>query len=194
MKKTKINNPSWNLYLDKVYTYAYWEKAFTKEECKTIIDIAKNKGLIKGTTTGKTDARLSKVSWLYSTDDLGWVFKKITDIVLNLNDRFFQFDIFGLNEGLQFTNYKAPSDKYKKHVDREVDSVIRKLSLSIQLTDPKEYQGGELLLYENEKGIEMKKEQGTLILFPSYTLHEVKPVTKGERNSLVSWVTGKQFK
>ena len=194
MKKTKINNPSWNLYLDKVYTYAYWEKAFTKEECKTIIDIAKNKGLIKGTTTGKTDARLSKVSWLYSTDDLSWVFKKITDIVLNLNDRFFQFDIFGLNEGLQFTNYKAPSDKYKKHVDREVDSVIRKLSLSIQLTDPKEYQGGELLLYENEKGIEMKKEQGTLILFPSYTLHEVKPVTKGERNSLVSWVTGKQFK
>ena len=194
MKKTKINNPSWNLYLDKVYTYAYWEKAFTKEECKTIIDIAKNKGLIKGTTTGKTDARLSKVSWLYSTDDLGWVFKKITDIVLNLNDRFFQFDIFGLNEGLQFTNYKAPSDKYKKHVDRAVDSVIRKLSLSIQLTDPKEYQGGELLLYENEKGIEMKKEQGTLILFPSYTLHEVKPVTKGERNSLVSWVTGKQFK
>ena len=192
--KNKINNPSWNLYLDKVYTYAYWEKAFTKEECKTIIDIAKNKGLIKGTTTGKTDARLSKVSWLYSTDDLGWVFKKITDIVLNLNDRFFQFDIFGLNEGLQFTNYKAPSDKYKKHVDREVDSVIRKLSLSIQLTDPKEYQGGELLLYENEKGIEMKKEQGTLILFPSYTLHEVKPVTKGERNSLVSWVTGKQFK
>jgi len=194
VKKTKINNPSWNLYLDKVYTYAYWEKAFTKEECKTIIDIAKNKGLIKGTTTGKTDARLSKVSWLYSTDDLGWVFKKITDIVLNLNDRFFQFDIFGLNEGLQFTNYKAPSDKYKKHVDRAVDSVIRKLSLSIQLTDPKEYQGGELLLYENEKGIEMKKEQGTLILFPSYTLHEVKPVTKGERNSLVSWVTGKQFK
>jgi len=194
VKKTKINNPSWNLYLDKVYTYAYWEKAFTKEECKTIIDIAKNKGLIKGTTTGKTDARLSKVSWLYSTDDLSWVFKKITDIVLNLNDRFFQFDIFGLNEGLQFTNYKAPSDKYKKHVDRAVDSVIRKLSLSIQLTDPKEYQGGELLLYENEKGIEMKKEQGTLILFPSYTLHEVKPVTKGERNSLVSWVTGKQFK
>jgi len=39
-----------------------------------------------------------------------------------------------------------------------------------------------------------KKEQGTLILFPSYTLHEVKPITKGERNSLVSWVTGKQFK
>ena len=40
----------------------------------------------------------------------------------------------------------------------------------------------------------MNKEQGTLILFPSYILHEVKPITKGERNSLVTWVTGKPFK
>ena len=68
------------------------------------------------------------------------------------------------------------------------------MSLSIQLTDPKEYEGGDLCLYQEEKGDIMKKEQGTLILFPSYTLHEVKPITKGERNSLVSCVTGKQFK
>ena len=72
--------------------------------------------------------------------------------------------------------------------------IIRKLSLSIQLTDPKEYEGGELYLHENEEGKEMKKGQGDLVLFPSYILHEVKPVTKGERNSLVTWVTGKQFK
>ena len=190
----KINNPSWNFYLDKVNSYAYWEKAFTKEECNKIIKIAKNKGLIKGTTNNKSDARSSQISWLYSSDDLNWVFRRITDIVLNLNDRFFQFDLHGLNEGLQFTNYKAPSDKYDKHIDRSLDFTIRKLSLSIQLTNPKEYKGGELFLYEDEKGTEMKKEQGTLILFPSYILHEVKPIIKGERNSLVSWVTGKQFK
>jgi PKHD-type hydroxylase len=192
--KNKINNSSWNFYLDKINTYAYWEKAFTPEECEKIIKIAKDKGLIKGTTRNKSDVRQSKICWLYASDDLDWLFKKITDIVLNLNDSFFQFDIFGLNEGLQFTNYKAPSNKYGKHIDRGLDNVIRKLSLSIQLTNPKEYEGGELFLYEDEKGIEMKKEQGTLILFPSYILHEVKPVTKGERNSLVSWVTGKQFK
>jgi len=40
----------------------------------------------------------------------------------------------------------------------------------------------------------MKKEQGTLTIFPSFVLHKVTPVTKGERNSLVTWVTGKQFK
>jgi len=190
----KFNNPSWNFYLDKVCSYAYWEKAFTPEECEKIIKIAKNKGLIKGVTKSKTDIRKSQICWLYFSDDLDWVFRRITDIVLNLNERFFQFDLHGLNEGFQFTNYKAPSNKYGKHIDRSLDMIIRKLSLSIQLTDPKEYEGGELFLYEDEKGTEMKKEQGTLVLFPSYMLHEVKPVTKGERNSLVAWVTGKQFK
>ena len=190
----KFNNPSWNFYLDQVNSYAYWEKAFTEKECEKIIKIAKDKGLIKGTTNNNSDVRSSKINWLYSSDDLEFAFRKITDIVLNLNKRFFQFDIFGLNEGLQFTNYKAPSDKFGKHIDRINNFVVRKLSLSVQLTKPEEYEGGELILYTDDKGTEMKKEQGTLLLFPSYTLHEVKPITKGERNSLVAWVTGKEFK
>jgi PKHD-type hydroxylase len=190
----KTINPSWNFYLDKVHSYAYCENVFTKKECNQIIKIAKKKGLSKGEEIKNIDIRSSKICWLNSNDDLDWVFRKITDVVLNLNNRFFQFDIFGLNEGLQFTNYKAQSDHYGKHIDRSLNFIVRKLSLSVQLTDPKNYKGGELILYENENGVEMKKEQGTLILFPSYILHEVKPITKGERNSLVSWVTGKQFK
>jgi PKHD-type hydroxylase len=71
---------------------------------------------------------------------------------------------------------------------------VRKLSISIQLTNPEEYEGGELKLYDSKEETIMDKAQGTLILFPSYVLHEVMPVTKGERNSLVTWVTGKQFK
>jgi len=188
------NNSSWNFYLDKVNNYAYWEKVFTEEECEKIIKIAKDKGLIKGVTRGETDIRESQICWLYPDDNLDWLYRRITDIVLNLNDRFFQFDLHGIDEGLQFTNYKAPSNKYGKHVDKGFNCLIRKLSISIQLTDPKKYEGGELFLYEGEEGMEMKKEQGDLVLFPSYVLHEVKPVTKGERNSLVAWVTWKQFK
>jgi PKHD-type hydroxylase len=191
----KFNNPSWNFYLDQLYTYAFSEKVFSKIECEKIIKIAKDKGLVDGFTRNKLlDVRSSKISWLYVDDDIEWLFRKITDVVLFLNNKYFNFDIFGLNEGLQFTNYQAPSDKYQKHIDRGHNILVRKLSLSIQLNEPKDYEGGELILYEGEKGTEMKKDQGTLILFPSYVMHEVKPVTKGERNSLVSWVTGKQFK
>ena len=194
MGKFKTPPTSWSFYSDQDHTYAYCEKVFTKDECQKIINIAKDKGLIKGTTKDNYNIRSCEICWLYSSDDLEWAFEKITGAILNLNNRFFQFDIFGLHEGLQFTNYKVPSDKYGKHVDRAAGILVRKLSLSIQLTDPQEYEGGELYLYEDEKGTVMRKEQGTLVLFPSYTLHEVTPVTKGERNSLVSWVSGKQFK
>jgi PKHD-type hydroxylase len=193
-KKPKFQNSSWSFELDQVNFYAYWNNAFSKEECQTIINIAKDKGLVTGTTKGESDARESKVSWLYSVDNIEWAFRRVTDITLNLNERFFKFDLFGLNEGFQFTNYEAPSGKYGKHIDRSMNMPVRKLSISIQLTNPEEYEGGELKLYDGEKETVMDKTQGTLIIFPSYVLHEVMPVTRGERNSLVTWVTGKQFK
>jgi len=198
IKETKFENSSWNFEIDQVNLYAFWNNAFSKLECETIINIAKNKGLVKGTTFNddKTkDVRDSKISWLYPVDGMDWVFRRVTDITLNLNERFFKFNLFGINEGFQFTNYEAPSGKYGKHVDRGMNMPVRKLSISIQLTNPEEYEGGELKLYDGEEdGTIMSKEQGTLVIFPSYVLHEVMPVTKGERNSLVTWVTGKQFK
>jgi len=194
IKQPRFENSSWNFELDQVNFYAFWNNAFSKEECQTIINIAKDKGLIEGTTKGESDVRDSKISWLYSVDNIDWVYRRVTDITLNLNERFFKFDLFGLNEGFQFTNYEAPSGKYGKHVDRAINMPVRKLSISIQLTNPEEYEGGELKLYDGEEETVMDKAQGTLIIFPSYVLHEVMPITKGERNSLVTWVTGKQFK
>ena len=194
----KFENSSWNFKLDQTNLYSFWNNAFSKLECETIINIAKNKGLTEGKTGKevdiKIDVRDSKISWLYPNDNMDWVFRRVTDIILNLNERFFKFDLFGLNEGFQFTNYEAPSGKYGKHVDRGINFPVRKLSISIQLTNPEEYEGGELYLYDNDKGTVMDKAQGTLIMFPSYVLHEVMPVTKGTRNSLVTWVTGEQFK
>jgi PKHD-type hydroxylase len=192
-----FENSSWNFELDQINLYAFWNNAFSKEECQLIINIAKNKGLITGTTFNddkKKDVRDFKISWLYPSDNIDWVFRRVTDITLNLNEKFFKFDLFGLNEGFLFTNYEAPSGKYGKHVDRGINMPVRKLSISIQLTNPEEYEGGELKLYDGEEETVIYKEQGTLIMFPSYVLHEVMPVIKGERNSLVTWVTGKQFK
>jgi PKHD-type hydroxylase len=194
IKKPIFENSSWSFKLDQVNLYAFWNNAFSKDECQTIINIAKDKGLITGTTQEETNVRDSKISWLYPIDNMDWVFRRVTDITLNLNERFFNFDLFGINEGFQFTNYQAPSGKYGKHVDRAINIPVRKLSISIQLTNPEEYEGGEIKLYDAKKETVMDKTQGTLILFPSYVLHEVMPVTKGERNSLVTWVTGKQFK
>jgi PKHD-type hydroxylase len=195
VKKLKSKSTAWPFELDNVESWSFWNNAFSVEECKKIIEIGNRKGLIEGSTVGKTkELRKSKISWLYPSDDLEWAYRRITDIILELNSKFFKFDLYGFIEGFQFTHYKEPGGKYKKHVDKGKDGQIRKLSLTIQLSDPTSYEGGDFLLYEGEKPTIFPKEQGKLIAFPSFTLHEVKPVTKGERYSLVAWITGPQFK
>jgi PKHD-type hydroxylase len=74
------------------------------------------------------------------------------------------------------------------------NGTVRKLSFVLQLSDPKNYKGGELQIHLGETPNVMKKEQGTVVAFPSPTLHEVTPITKGKRYSLVGWITGKPFK
>lgn len=194
MKENSINT-TWAFNLDQINLYAFWEDFLSKEECKKIIKIAKNQKFLEGKVSNNVkNVRKSNVTWLYPNEELEWLFRRITDVVINLNERFYKFDLYGIVEGFQFTNYKAPDGKYDKHVDRSFNGGIRKLSVSIQLTDPKEYEGGELKLHESSTPTIMSKKQGTLILFPSFVLHEVTPVTKGERNSLVAWITGKNFK
>jgi PKHD-type hydroxylase len=182
--------------MDSLETWAYWDSAFTPEECRKIIEIGNKKKLtqgtiLQGTTSGIRD---SKIAWLYPNEELNWVYLRISQIIYDLNKKYFNFELYGFIEGFQFTHYKQPDGKYKKHVDRGLNSFIRKLSLSVQLSDPNSYEGGELVLYEEENPTTVPKEQGKLIAFPSYVMHEVKPVTKGERYSLVAWITGPNFK
>jgi PKHD-type hydroxylase len=198
MKKNKFESTTvWPFDIDNVETWAYYNNVFSKDECEKIIDIGINKKIKEAVLEkGKKNKKIrdSKTSWLFPTDELKWAYKRITDVVLDLNDRFFKFNLYGFIEGFQFTYYKEPAGKYEKHVDRYLGAFTRKLSLSIQLSDPNSYKGGDLLLHSSSEPTICPKEQGKLILFPSYVLHEVKPVTKGERYSLVAWITGPQFK
>ena len=196
MKKNKGKLYNWDFKKDPVNFYSFSTNVFSKEECEKIIKISKKLKLFKGTTFRKSNIRKSNITWLYPSDDMEWVFDKATNVILNLNEQFFKFDLTGITEGFQFTEYKSPSGKHGKHVDRGTGMQIRKLSIVIQLTNPNEYEGGELKLYDgiDEESVIMNKEQGTLIAFPSYVMHEVTPLTKGKRNSLVTWVTGNSFK
>ena len=189
-------NPAWAFNLDPVHSWAYWDKAFTKEECEKIIEIGNDRTAKEAKTRGEDSqkVRKSEVAWLYPSDDLDWCYRRMTDIIMDLNNRFFQFDIFGATEGFQFTKYTAPGGKYGRHIDSAPGTLIRKLSFTVQLSEPEDYKGGDLCLYLGDKAEVMKKEQGFVALFPSYVLHEVKPVTQGTRYSLVSWITGKPFK
>ena len=188
---------SWMFKTDPVNNFAWWDNFLTKEECKNIIKDNKTK-LKQATVSTKgiinKKIRDSHMYFISPENQYQWLFRRLTDVIIKLNERYFNFDVSGLIEGLQFTHYKGKGNYYGKHLDSIYGGVIRKLSVSIQLSDPKKYKGGDLILHNGNKGDIMRKDQGTLFIFPSYTLDEVTPVTKGERNSLVCWVYGPSFK
>ena len=100
------------------------------------------------------------------------------------------------NPAVQFTAYDSEEKGfYGKHIDMMYKSNgTRKLSMSVQLSEPEDYEGGSLLLYTGEEPLTLPKSRGTALFFPSYSLHEVTPVTKGLRYSLVAWFLGPRFK
>lgn len=192
-----ISKP-WVFHIDPINRWAYWNDAFTPEECQKIIDYANKFEKIDGTISQDKNVDLavreSKVVWLSPDEETFWVFDRLTSIVDKLNNDYFGFDIFGMIEGLQFTEYNGPTGHYEKHVDCLYGDTVRKLSFSVQLSNSGDYDNGNLILHYKEKPEPMVRNQGTLVMFPSYTLHEVTPITEGRRCSLVGWVTGKPFK
>lgn len=191
---------AWSFNSDCVENWAFWDKAFSPEECNQIIKLGEstilNEGRIRKPINedGVDKAiRDSKICWIYPID-ASWLYERLTYIITNLNDTYFKFNLFGLIEGLQFTKYESPSGHYGAHIDKSFNGIVRKLSISVQLSDPQDYEGGDLVVTISGSEDVLPKEKGKLIAFPSYVLHQVKPVTKGTRYSLVAWVTGTPFK
>lgn len=139
--------------------------------------------------------RSNKLSWITSNEESKWIYTKIKESVLDVNKKY-MFDLTDL-EILQYTSYDK-DEFYKKHIDTGstlfVGDTCRKLSFSVQLTPPEEYDGGELLIYHSEEPLVAPKNLGSITYFPSFLLHEVKPVTRGKRVSLVGWVYGPTFR
>lgn len=195
----KYGQSSWPFVVDKTEPWAYMDDVFTPAQCQTIIQIGKNQCLDRAVTGGAgkqisdDEIRKSRTSWLSPAEGNEWIFQKMTDVVMNLNERFFKFDLWGFAEGIQFTEYQSPGGHYKPHIDSMYNGKIRKLSISVQLTDPNAYKGGDFVLNNGDE-VYLPRKQGTALVFPSYSLHGVKPVTEGIRYSLVAWITGPAFK
>jgi len=191
----------WGLTSHTFENWVYVESAFSKDECEEIIELS-NKYTKTDATVGENvvtnhDIRKSTVAWIgyEGHPEAEWLYRKLTDYVNSVNEKFWEFDLTRI-EPLQYTNYKDIGDYYQPHVDFfKTGAEQRKLSFSLQLTAPEDYDGGELLFLPNSVDEEVApKAQGTLILFPSFIMHEVTPMERGERNSLVGWVRGPFFK
>lgn len=168
--------------------------------------------------TIEKDRRNARNSWI-STDH--WISGFIWHYVQKANRQNFLYDITNIDgESLQYTVY-GEGEYYGWHSDAGISSCyqpmsngnrgfagdilndfvnencekVRKLSFSLQLSDPESYEGGNIqFLDENGKSYFAPRTKGTIILFDSRTQHRVQKVTKGTRRSIVGWTVGPRWK
>lgn len=195
---------NWPLKNQTFGRFATVHGVFDNEEIRKIIELGESqishqaKIRDKSESVLNPDYRSTSVSWIPSTPtENQWLFQKLTDCIEQVNERFFQFELKYI-ENLQYSTYQV-GDFYKEHddmIDGTVDS--RKLSFSLQLTNPEDYEGGELILNiglsENGNLTKADKQKGSITFFPSYTMHEVSKVVSGTRKALVGWVNGPRFR
>lgn len=186
-------------YSTPVEPFAWIQTDFTEEELNWLSSKAleqNSSALVGGGANGvvNPEIRRSKVKWVENTPETEWVYKRLSHYVGVLNSQFYRLDLTGFGEALQFTTYEENEQgMYGWHQDYG-SGISRKLSVVLQLTDPSRYEGGNLEVLTSGNPIVVRKQRGLLAVFPSYTLHQVTPVTRGIRQTLVTWVTGPAFR
>jgi PKHD-type hydroxylase len=173
----------------------------SRDECSKLIDQTESKlALVAGKTEDHRAAlRRSDIAWFSPDDGHQWLFERIKECVSDINRNWFGYNLTGF-EGIQFTKYASNDGKagdfFATHKDSKLlpGGTIRKLSFTIQLCEEGSYGGGDVVLYDSLTDcVKLSRALGSISFFPSYTIHEVTPVTVGTRYSLVGWACGPAF-
>jgi PKHD-type hydroxylase len=206
--------------------YWYFSNVLSPKFCDKLIDHSKKTKLITA-QTGKEAYLLNKKNKLSKKEvknlkktrdsnivflDDQWIYDEITPFIQTANKNAdWNFDINWF-ESCQFTKYKL-NQHYDWHADNHTEpynskdpnfnNKIRKISAVCSLSDPKDFEGGQLQFLIKQK-LNNEKDtivtcneilpRGSIIVFPSFVIHRVTPVIKGTRYSLVMWSLGYPFK
>ena len=185
--------------------YAWWRGAFSKEDLAKIIalgeSLPKQSGRIFSDPEGKSietveRQRRCQVSWIEFNEESRWLYEALGKFVGELNAGWFGFDLFGFVDNLQYTVYEQTESgpgHYDWHIDMGCTAAPRKLSITVNLSEPEEYDGGNLE-FRDLSTKQVKRDAGMVHAFPSWAAHRVTPVTRGVRRSLVGWVAGPAFR
>tara|TARA_A100001391_G_scaffold201084_1_gene187252 strand:- start:416 stop:1024 length:609 start_codon:yes stop_codon:yes gene_type:complete len=198
------------------FNYYCYENAIPHHICDEIISLINNSkrnlGVIGGTSNDDPKGVNKKIRKSHvAFDHAWWVYRWTHPYIRKGNeDGGWNFE-WDFSEPFQLTEYR-PGEFYKWHTDQfhipfgkkdspSMKGKIRKLSSVVALNDGADYEGGELEFYKHtfngkdwhDSPAGMRK-KGSIVVFPSFIWHRVKPVKKGVRLSLTNWHLGQPFK
>jgi PKHD-type hydroxylase len=179
--------------------YWYWEKAIPKEVCEAMLKEVEKLNLVVGEVNGKNNTNVVSIeirnNEVHFLPENHWFEGILLNHVRYANaSANWNFSITG-NEPVQVTSY-TEGQKYEWHEDTSLldktKEYQRKLTTVCQLSDTSDFTGGGLFLKDIEDSI--LKNQGDIVVFPSFLSHKAAEVTSGNRVTLVCWVTGEYFR
>ena len=191
-----ILEPKWKSWIIQTTT-----PLFTPDQCRQIIEAGRKQkphtaqvGMNKPGGGTDTKKRVTTISWI-PFKEMGHMYVDLNNFIQKANENHFGFGDIRITENAQFTEYPE-GGFYDWHMDCDVNMAheppVRKISMTLLLNDPSEFEGGHLELMAPGKFAELK--QGHAICFASFLNHRVQPVIKGVRQSLVVWFGGKPFR
>jgi len=202
--------------------YYYFKSAIPPKICDEIIKFGLEQksqialtGIVKD-DDNPTKEEIKELSSLRKSDvvwmDAAWIYKEIHPYIETANaEAGWNFD-WDFSEACQFTiyeknqyygwHYDSAPEPYDDPNNLNIHGKIRKLSVTISLSDESEYEGGDFEFdFRNNDGEKNQssvckeiRPKGSIVVFPSFVRHRVKPVTSGTRYSLVIWNLGKPFR
>ena len=171
------------------------EGVFSPEECDRIVDL--RTAMKQGKAAPFKDQGLyrdSQICWIRPNPESAWLFDKLRRIVVHLNGKFYRAELDGFTEPIQLSEYGV-GHFYDWHLDTgKEEASVRKLSFTVQLSDPSDYEGGDMEVFASVRPDALPRTRGTIGVFPSYLLHRVNKVTKGTRISIVGWIGGPPYR
>jgi PKHD-type hydroxylase len=182
---------------DYLYGPLFFQKVFSREECKKIIAMqgnTKSSEVSFTENTGGVDKafRSSVTKQLFYKPENKWLSDKLASVITQVNKTYYNFLVNNIT-GFHVLEYNK-DDFFSWHQDIGPGNTSnRKISIIIFLSDPRDYKGGQLKWIPDTGEIKKNPEQGTVLVFPSYVPHKVEKIESGRRYSLVAWATGPCF-
>lgn len=183
----------------------YWfNQAFSRDELDKIYHDLEFVPFERATVIGESESeggiRRSNIKWIpYHDPHWSWLYEKLMSLAAIANKEMWGFDLHTAPEAIQYTEYDSNElGHYGWHMDiGPGEPSLRKVSITVQLSEADEYEGGDLQIWmggDMDEAATGARGAGNVIIFPSYMPHRVSPVTKGIRRSFVLWLGGEHYK
>ena len=167
--------------------YFYKKNFLTSQEC----DLIKER-MYTLQEVEESNTYINKKNYYFNFDSDDLIFKKISNLIIKVNKKYFSFQIT-ISNSVELYNYKT-NDFFDYHMDfYKGDSSRRKLTFLILLSEGKDFEGGDLEFFSNNVG-KLPRVKGNIAIYPSFIMHRVTKVTNGERFTLGGECLGNPFR